>query len=104
MLPWWAWLALRVVLVVGAAALLGAMGWRVWGKVKLLLAEIGRASELVSQLETRVDALSEVPTAPTAVTQDPFRLRQEYRAQREDAATLRTGRRAARLPPWARVH
>ncbi|MEO5610434.1 MAG: hypothetical protein ABIQ61_13010 [Ornithinibacter sp.] len=104
MLPWWGWALLWVVLLVGSGALLGWMGWQVWGKVKRLMKEIERAGELVTVLEARSEALSKVGASPSAVTQDPFRVREEYRVQREEAATRRAARRAARLPPWARVH
>lgn len=104
MLPWWGWVLVWVVLVAGSAALLGWKCWRVWGKAKELMAEVGRASELVAELEARAEELSEVLPPTVAVTQDPFRVREEYRAQREEAAALRAIRRAERLPAWARVH
>lgn len=104
MLPWWGWVLLWVVLLVGAAALLGWRCWQVWGTVKQLMKEVERAGALVAALEARSEELSEVRPPPSAVTQDPFRIREQYRVQREEAATLRAGRRAARLPPWARVH
>lgn len=104
MLPWWGWLILWTVLIGGAAALLGWLCWQVWGKARLLMFEVERATDAVAELEARADALSEVLPPPSSVTQDPSRLREEYRAQREEAAHRRASRRAARLPPWARVH
>ncbi|GEM_PF-6905228 len=40
MLPWWGWVLVWVVIVVGGAALIAWRGWRVWGKVKALGREI----------------------------------------------------------------
>ncbi len=76
---------------------------RVWGKTKVLTRELSRASGLVAELESRVDELREAEPAPTAVTQPPSRLREEYRAQRAEQAAARRSRRADRMPPWARV-
>jgi hypothetical protein len=104
-LPWWGWVLFWLVLVLGSGALLGWLGWRVWGRAKLLTAEIQRATDAVAALEARVEELDRPATpGPSAVTQPPSRLREEYRLQRQDAAARRAGRRAARLPPWARVH
>ncbi len=104
MLPWWGWLIFWLVLVLGAAGLLGWLSWRVWGKVRQLTAELERAGAALAELEARVGELDEVDPPPTAVTQDPSRLREEHRRQRDAAAAERANRRAERLPPWARVH
>ena len=103
-MPWWGWVLLWVVLLVGSALLLAWLGRRVWHSARELLAELERAGELVAELESRADELREVPLAPSAVTQDPLVLREEYRRQRSEQAAERRIRRADRLPPWARVH
>lgn len=103
MLPWWGWVLLWVVLVVASGLWLFVLSRRVWRKAKVLTGELSRASALVAELEARVDDLREVDPPPTAVTQDPVRLREEYRRQRADQAAVRRARRAARLPRWARV-
>ncbi len=104
MLPWWGWVLVWVGLLACSAAVVDRLCRQVWRKTKLLMAEVERASDLVSELEARADALSEVVPVPTAVTQDPYRLRAQYQAMREDAAAVRANRRAERLPAWARVH
>ncbi|WP_377642563.1 hypothetical protein [Oryzobacter terrae] len=103
MLPWWGWVLLWVVLVVASALWLFVLGRRVWGRARVLTRELSRASGLLAELEARVDELREAEPAPTAVTQDPARLREEYRAQRAEQAAARRSRRAARMPRWARV-
>jgi ketopantoate reductase len=41
----WAWVLLWVVLVLGAGAVFGLLGLRLWKKARALLREIGTASE-----------------------------------------------------------
>ena len=103
MLPWWGWVLLWVVLVVGGALWLFVLSRRVWRSAKALGREVSRASGLLSLLEERVDELRDADPVPTAVTQDPVRLREDYRRWRADQAAVRRTRRAARLPRWARV-
>jgi len=103
-LPWWGWVIVWVVLLLGAAGVLGWLSWRVWGKARLLMAELERASAALAELEARVGEFDDTVPPPTAVTQDPSRLREEHRAQRDAASAERAKRRAERLPPWARVH
>ena len=61
---WW-WVLIWALLVLLAAIYLGSRAWGVWGQVKELNAEIGRASETVAALETHVDRLGERAPAPT---------------------------------------
>ncbi len=103
MLPWWGWLTLWVVLVGASALWLFVLARRVWGSARALTAQVARTGAMVSEIEARVDELREADPLPTAVTQDPARLREEYRAQRADAAAVRRSRRAERMPRWARV-
>ncbi|WP_392542103.1 hypothetical protein [Oryzobacter telluris] len=103
MLPWWGWVLLWVVLLVASGLWLFVLARRVWGKTKALTRELSRASALVAELETRVDELRDADPPPTAVTQAPSRLREEYRAQRAEQAAVRRSRRAERMPRWARV-
>ena len=104
MLPWWGWVLLWVVLLLGSAALLGWRAWLVWGKTKLLGREAQRASDLVAALESRADELRDVDPALIAVIQPTHRMRAQYREQRAAARAARHVRRTDRLPPWARVH
>jgi len=103
-LPWWGWVLLWVVLLLGSAALLGWRAWLVWGKTKLLGREVQRASELVAALESRADELRDLDPTLIAVIQPAHRMRAQYREQRASAKAARHVRRADRLPPWARVH
>lgn len=103
MLPWWGWALLWAVLLVGGGLWLLVLSRRVWSSAKALGREVERAGALLSELEARVDDLRDVDPPPTAVTQDPARLRAQYREQRAERAAVRRTRRAERLPPWARV-
>lgn len=104
MLPWWGWVPLWTVLLVGSAAFLGRRAWLVWGKAKGLGSEVQRAGQLVAELEQRADELRDVDPAIIAVIQQPHRMRAQYREQRATAKAARHARRTDRLPPWARVH
>lgn len=103
MLPWWGWLLLWVVLLAAGGWLLFVRSRGVWRSAKGLTGELARASALLDELEQRADDLREAQPAPTAVTQDPSRLREEYRARRAEQVEVRRTRRAERMPRWARV-
>jgi len=103
-LPWWGWVLLWVVLLLGSAAYLGWRARLVWGQTKGLGREVQRASALVAELERRADELRDVDPALIAVVQPAHRMRAQYREQRATAKAARHIRRADRLPPWARVH
>jgi hypothetical protein len=102
-LPWWGWVLLWTVLLGASAVWLFVLSRRVWRKTKVLTGELSRATALVSELEARVDELRDVDPPPTAVTQDPSRLRAQYRTQRAEQRAARRIRRAERMPRWARV-
>lgn len=103
MLPWWGWLVLWGVLLVGSTLWLGVLARGVWRRVKVLGGEVERASGLVAALEARVEEPGEVAPPPTAATQPPHRMREEYREQWARQLAQRRVRRARRMPPWARV-
>ncbi len=102
-LPWWGWVLLWAVLVGGGAAWVAVLARRTWRSARALAEEVGRAGDLVAELEARADDLRVDVEGPTAVTQDPHRLRREYGARRAQSAAARQARRADRRPPWARV-
>lgn len=104
MLPWWGWVLLWAVVLLGSAAFLGWRARQVWGRTTALAREVRRASELVAELESRADELRDIDPALVAVTQPPHRLRAQYREQRAAQKAARRARRTDRLPPWARVH
>ncbi len=98
---WW-WVLIWVLLVVIAAAYLGARAWGVWGRLKELTREVSRASSTLSALETQVDRLSEHRPAPVPdVFGDPRRLRREREATRAALRAQRRARLSARRPGWA---
>ncbi len=105
MLPWWGWVLLWVVLLVGGAALVGWRAWRVWGKVTALGAEVADAERTAAALRSQVARVAVASAAveeELAVFRDPDTVRRERLAVRE---TLREQRRTAareRRPGWAR--
>ncbi len=103
MLPWWAWLLLWAVLVVGGGLWVAARSRTTWRSAKALTAEVERAGAMVSELEVRTGELRDLLPEHTAATQDPHRVVAEYREVRSAQAADRRARRAARRPPWARV-
>jgi hypothetical protein len=103
-LPWWGWVLLWGVLVVGGGLWVAWRARATWRSARALTAEVARAGQLVTQLEAATDSLREDLGEVTAVTQDPHRVREEYRVQRAESAAARRARRADRRPPWARVH
>jgi len=99
---WW-WVLIWLMLVVIAAVYLASRGWAVWGQVKELSAEVSRASETLSALQTETDRLGEhPPPMELAIFGDPVKLRRERLAVRGALRQERHARRAARLPRWAR--
>jgi hypothetical protein len=102
-LPWWGWVLLWVGLFAGAAVWIGVLARRTWRSAAALGREVSRAGAMVEALEARVDELQDLDPPPTAVTQPPHRLREEYREERARQVAARRVRRAGRTPPWARV-
>jgi hypothetical protein len=99
---WW-WVLIWVLLVVIAAVYLGSRAWGVWGQAKELGAEVQRASETVSALETQTERVRErVPQAELAVFGDPRALRRERLATIGALREQRHKRRVKRRPRWAR--
>ncbi len=103
MLPWWGWVLLWAVIVLGGGLLVGLRARATWRSLRALTAELGRAGRLVEELEQAASRPSEPEPPVTAVTQPPHSLREEHRRERARQAVDRSARRAERMPPWARV-
>ena len=106
MLPWWGWVVLWVLLLVGSAVWLGALSRRVWVSATALATEAERAGALVAELEDRTERhrRPEPEHRPPDAVRDPREVRAERRALRARHREARRARRGERLPPWARVH
>jgi hypothetical protein len=99
---WW-WVLIWVLLVVIAGAYLATRAWGLWGQVKELGTEVGRASETLDALQAQADRLGERPPAPEhSVFGDVRRLRRERTATRASLKQERRVRQANRRPAWAR--
>ena len=95
-MPWWSWLVIWTVLVLGLLGMLGFFGWWLFRKV---VAAGREAAELLAKTEVlsqRAEQLREEPLRP-AVFADAAELR-DARAQRlTDRAFARQARRDARV-------
>jgi hypothetical protein len=104
MLPWWGWVLLWAVIVLGGALLLWLLVRRTWRSFRALTVELGRAGALVGAVES--EAATPNLTPPTPPRLDVFTSpAQAARERHEVRATLRRERqerREARLPGWAR--
>jgi hypothetical protein len=104
MLPWWGWLLLWGVLVVGGATWIGLRARTTWRIATALTAEVDRAGRLVAEaLADPTEPHEDIVAMTPALAQDPREVRELYRRHRVAAAERRRVRRAARRPPWARV-
>lgn len=99
----WLWVLIWVLLVLVAGVYLASRAWGVWGQVKELNAEVGRASRTVAALEAQAQRLSDREPAPElAVFGDPRALRRERLATLGAIREQRHKRRVRRRPRWAR--
>jgi ketopantoate reductase len=60
----WAWVLLWVVLVLGAGAVFGLLGLRLWKKAKALIAEIGTSSERLTAVLAQLNDLTDQSNDP----------------------------------------
>jgi hypothetical protein len=102
-LPWWGWLLLWTALATVSVVWLGAGVRDVWRRAGALAAEVSRVGDLVASLEARAEEPSEVEAPAVAATRHPVEVLAEFREERRRNLADRRSRRAARMPPWARV-
>lgn len=105
MLPWWGWLLVWVVLVLGGAALVAWRGWVVWGKVKALgraAADAQRTAAALQAQVRRIEADSAAMSGELAVFRDPESVRRERVEVRDALRERRRARAKERRPGWAR--
>ncbi|MBR7742302.1 hypothetical protein KC207_03215 [Phycicoccus sp. BSK3Z-2] len=103
MLPWWGWLLLWSVLVLGGGVVVFLRLRSLWRSVRALSAEVSRAGRVVAELEAALERSPAVHPPDTAVAQAPRTLLRQYRSERARQRADRSARRAARMPAWARV-
>jgi ketopantoate reductase len=58
------WVLLWVVLILGAGAVLGLLGWRLWQKLRALTTEVGEASERLTAVLASLNDLSDAEGQP----------------------------------------
>jgi hypothetical protein len=103
MLPWWGWVLLWTLLVVGGGVWVGIRARSTWRSATALTAEVDRAGRLLAEAVADTSGPQEDIVPTPALAQDPREVREQYRRHRAEAAERRRVRRAARTPPWARV-
>ena len=95
-MPWWSWMVIWAVLVLGLLAMLVALGYRLFRKGMSTMHALGELMEKTERLSDLTDAEPEPPFHPAAL--GPAR---EYAAVREERrarnATIRHTRREARI-------
>ena len=90
-------LGIWVVLVLGAALVLGRLAWTVFRKAVALLHELGEAGERASAIAAQVERIGQDPgDVRIAVFDDPHELRRSHRRRRRDRRRVRARRRATR--------
>lgn len=104
MLPWWGWVLIWAVIVLGGAAWIAVLVRRAWRSLKALNAELGRASALAGAIEREASTANVTEPSPPrlAVFMTPAQAARERTEVRTSLRTERQARRAARLPGWAR--
>ena len=74
------WFLVWVVLVVGAVAVLGLLGWSLFRRGLDLAREISKAAELLGQATAQVERIGDpAPAVEVAVFSDPHALRRSRR-------------------------
>lgn len=104
MLPWWGWVLVFVVIVLGGALLLWVLGRRAWRSFRALTAELGRAGALAGAIEAEAATPNRNPPTPPRldVFGSPAQAARERHEVRTALWTEKQARREARLPGWAR--
>lgn len=97
------WFLLWALLLIGAAAVLGLLGYRVFRQGMALLAELSDAAGLLSDAADRAARLAPpgpAPAAEPAVFADPAALRLERERRRRSSRRRRSRQRRPDRLPW----
>jgi hypothetical protein len=95
-MPWWSWLVIWTVLVLGLLGMLGFFAWWLFRKVVAAAREASALLDAAEALNVRAEELREGPFR-TAVFADPAQLRRERTQARADKAFAKQARRDARV-------
>ncbi|MCL2424381.1 MAG: hypothetical protein FWD11_10915 [Micrococcales bacterium] len=92
-MPWWGWLALWFVIVVGTVAGAAYLAVHLWGKAMALVDELERFETVIERLEAVVDPPPSAWVHPLTATDADVR---RWRGGIADRRTARADRRLAR--------
>ncbi|WP_025158264.1 hypothetical protein [Leifsonia aquatica] len=95
-MPWWSWLVIWTVLVLGLLGMLAAFAWSLFRKLMGAVDEASALLEKADVLQSRVDDLREEAFHP-AVFADAAELRAERAQARADREFAKQARRDARV-------
>lgn len=95
-MPWWSWLVIWTVLVLGLLGMLAYFAWSLFRKLMAAGREATALLEKAEILQSRVDDLREEPFHP-AVFADAAELRRERTQARADREFAKQARRDARV-------
>lgn len=91
------WFGIWVVLVLGAALMLGRLAWSVFRKGVALVHELGEAGERASAIAAQVERIGQDRgETRIAVFDDPQELRRAHRRRQRDRRRVRVRRRVRR--------
>jgi hypothetical protein len=97
--PWWSWVLIWAVLLVGSAGVFFLLGRSLWRKLKAVTRELALASERLGAVSDGLQELAQRSAAEPAVFTRPAQLRQE----RILAGRRRDGKHSANLGQRLRV-
>lgn len=95
-MPWWSWLVIWTVLVLGLLGMLAFFGWSLFRKVMAAAREAGALMQKAEILGARSDDFRP-PEFHSAVFADPDRLRAEREQAVADRRIARQARRDQRV-------
>lgn len=95
-MPWWSWLVIWTVLVLGLLGMLAYFAWSLFRKLMAAAREASALLEKAEVLQAHADDLREEAFHP-AVFADAVELRQERAQARADRAFAKQARRDARV-------
>ncbi len=96
-MPWWSWVVIWVVLVLGLLAMVASLGYRLVLKAMGALRALGELTEKAEVLSSRAEEGRPDPPFHPAVLGSAREYAQDWEARRARNATIRHTQREARI-------
>lgn len=100
-MPWWAWVAVFSIILVGGGWWLWQRVRVTWRSVRALNAQLAQTSEVVGSFEAAASRIDPEPGVAAVFTL-PYDAHREHTRIRASVDIERRKRREANRPPWAR--